>query len=93
MWVDRQGASPRCTGEPDSINEADAVARWHSASCATATTSQWVQDLAAGTRTRIVSDLLTYIGGWLPGNDRIVLSSNVEGDWDLVYGQRQRRRR
>src|SRR5213075_1354458 len=45
--------------------------------------SQWVEELATGTRVRIVSDLLTWAGGWLPGDDRIVVSSNREGDWDL----------
>ena len=36
---------------------------------------------AAGTRTRIISNLLTFEAGWLPGEDRIVVSSNRSGDW------------
>lgn len=40
-------------------------------------------DVATGARRRVVSDVRTFLGGWLPGNDRIVVSSNKDGDWDL----------
>ena len=82
VWVDRNGAVTPVPGEPDSINEA-AVSRDGKRIVRHGNASQWVEDLAAGTRTRIVSDLLTYSAGWLPGSDRIVVSSNIEGDWDL----------
>ena len=36
-----------------------------------------------GARTRIVSDVRSWHGGWLPGDNRIVVSSNKDGDWDL----------
>ena len=81
-WVDRNGAVTPVPGEPDSINEA-VVSRDGKRIVRHGNASKWVEDLAAGTRTRIVSDLLTYSAGWLPGSDRIVVSSNVEGDWDL----------
>jgi hypothetical protein len=29
-----------------------------------------------------VSDLITFVAGWLP-DGRVVLSSNKDGDWDL----------
>jgi Tol biopolymer transport system component len=82
VWVDRKGAVTQLTGEPDSINEAT-VSRDGKRVVRHGNMSQWVEDLAAGTRTRILSDMLTWHGGWLPGDDRIVVSSNKEGDWDL----------
>ena len=82
VWVDRHGAVTPVPREPDVINEA-AVSRDGQRIVRHGNASQWVEDLAAGTRTRIVSDLLTYNAGWLPGSDRIVVSSNIEGDWDL----------
>src|SRR5206468_7936966 len=45
--------------------------------------TEWIIDLATGARTRIVSDVRSWHGGWLPGDNKIVVSSNKDGDWDL----------
>jgi Tol biopolymer transport system component len=82
VWVDRQGGVTPLPGDPDAINEA-MVSPDGKRVVRHGKMSQWVEDLATGTRTRIVSDLLTWHGGWLPGGDRIVISSNKDGDWDL----------
>ena len=37
----------------------------------------WVADLATGARTRISRDRQSGTSGWLPGDERIVVSSNV----------------
>ena len=84
----RVGSIARATiapvpGEPDAINEATSpltdarIVRRGDARRNGSKTSP------RGTRTRIVSELLTCHAGWLPGDDRIVVSSNQDGDWDL----------
>ena len=82
VWVDRKGAVTQLTGEGDAIKEAT-LSRDGTRVVRSGRMSQWVQDLVRGTQTRIQSDFLTWSGGWLPGDDRIVVSSNKEGDWDL----------
>ena len=82
VWVDRKGDITQLPGDADSINEAT-ISRDGKRIVRHGKMSQWVEDLAAGTRTRILSDLLTWHGGWLPGADRIVVSSNKDGDWDM----------
>jgi Tol biopolymer transport system component len=82
VWVDRKGGITPVPGDPDSINEA-MVSRDGTRVVRHGHSSQWVENLVTGTRTRIVSDLLTYNAGWLPGEERIVISSNTGGDWDL----------
>jgi Tol biopolymer transport system component len=82
VWIDRGGNVTQVPGDPDSINEA-AVSRDGKRIVRHGHMSQWVEDLVTGTRTRILSDLLTWTAGWLPGEDRIVVSSNKDGDWDL----------
>jgi Tol biopolymer transport system component len=82
VWVDRKGDITQFPGEADSIKEAT-LSRDGQRVVRSGRLSQWVEDLVRGTRTRILSDSLTWHGGWLPGDDRIVVSSNKEGDWDL----------
>ena len=82
MWVDRNGTVTEPAGVGDAIKEIS-LSRDGTRVVRSGRMSQWVHDLAGGTQTRIQSDLLTWSGGWLPGDDRIVISSNKEGDWDL----------
>jgi dipeptidyl aminopeptidase/acylaminoacyl peptidase len=82
VWVDRQGNTTQLTGEADSIREVF-LSRDGTRVVRSGRMSQWVQDMARGTQTRIQSDLLSFSGGWLPGEERIVVSSNKEADWDL----------
>jgi len=82
VWVDRQGQIKQLPGAVDAINEATLSRDGHKVA-RKGRNSQWVVDLTTGSGTRIVTDLSTYLGGWLPGDDRIVVSSNKDGDWDL----------
>ena len=82
VWVDRRGAITPIGGDPDAINEAT-VSPDGSRIVRRGFMSQWIEDLATGTRTRILANILTWQAGWLPGEDRIVVSSNRGGDWDL----------
>jgi len=82
VWVDRQGTVTPLPGEPDAINEAT-LSRDGKRIVRRGVQSQWIEDLESGTRTRLISNLLTFSAGWLPGDDRLVVSSNKDGDWDL----------
>ena len=82
VWVDRKGTITQVPGDADAIKEA-MVSRDGRRIVRSGKLSQWVEDQSTGTSTRILSDSLTWIGGWLPGDDRIVISSNKDGDWDL----------
>ena len=82
VWVDRQGSITQLPGDPDAIKEVS-VSRDGTRIIRSGRNSQWIHDVAAGTQTRIQSDLLTWSGGWLPGDERVVVSSNKDGDWDL----------
>jgi Tol biopolymer transport system component len=82
VWVDRQGQITQLPGAVDAINEA-ILSRSGLKVARKGKNSQWVVDLISGSRTRIVTDLGTFLGGWLPDDDRIVVSSNKDGDWDL----------
>ena len=82
VWVDRHGNETAIPGEPDAINEMT-ISRDGRRIARRGYLSQWVEDLTTGTRTRIISDMLTWQGGWLPGDDRLVVSSVKDGDWDL----------
>jgi TolB protein len=80
--VDRQGQVTQLTGEADLVHQAT-LSRDGRRVLHGGLRSQWITDLVTGTRTRIVSDVRSWHGGWLPGDDRIALSSNKDGDWDL----------
>ena len=82
VWIDRKGNVTQIPGEADAIKEA-IVSRDGMRIVRSGKLSQWVEDAVNGTSTRIHSDSLTWVGGWLPGDDRIVVSSNKEADWDL----------
>jgi Tol biopolymer transport system component len=82
VWVDRQGRISRLTGQTQLVNQAT---QSHDGRRIVygSMREQWVLDLASGTRTRVVADVRSWHGGWLPGDDRLVISSNKDGDWDL----------
>ncbi len=82
VWVDRQGQVTQLPGEPEQITHAS-LSHDGRRVVYNGRNSQWVRDLVTGTRTRILSDVKSWTGGWLPGDDRIVISSNKTGDWDL----------
>jgi eukaryotic-like serine/threonine-protein kinase len=82
VWVDRQGAVTELSGDPEQITHA-ALSRDGRRVVYNGRDTQWVRDLVTGTKTRIVADLKTWTGGWLPGDNRIAISSNKTGDWEL----------
>jgi Tol biopolymer transport system component len=82
VWVDRQGRATELHGRAELVNQAS-VSHDGRRVVYGAMRSQWVVDVATGAQTRLVSDARTWIGGWMPGDDRIALSSNRDGDWDL----------
>jgi Tol biopolymer transport system component len=82
VWLDRQGQTTALPGEPAAYYQATLSSDGRRI-VAGGTGSQWILDVATGARRRVVSDVRTLLGGWLPGNERIVVSSNKNGDWDL----------
>ena len=82
VWVDRRSQVTQLSGEPEQVHQAT-VSRDGRRVAYSGKSAQWVVDLATGARTRIVSDVRTWHGGWLPGDNRVVVSSNKGGDWDL----------
>jgi serine/threonine protein kinase len=82
VWVDRNGGVTRVPGDADAIIQ-DVLSRDGTRILRQARTSEWVDDLKTGTRTRVITDRLTFHGGWLPGDERVVISSNEDGNWDL----------
>jgi eukaryotic-like serine/threonine-protein kinase len=82
VWIDRQGRATAFPGEPAPYYQATLSSDGRRV-VAGGMASQWILDVATGARRRVVSDARTLLGGWLPGNERIVLSSNKDGDWDL----------
>jgi eukaryotic-like serine/threonine-protein kinase len=83
VWVDRQGQATRLPGDADQILRATVSRNGRRVVYDGNRSTEWVIDLATGTRTRIVSNVRSWHGGWLPGDDRLVVSSNKDGDWDL----------
>jgi serine/threonine-protein kinase len=69
-------------GDPDMISHAT-ISRDGRRAVHNGRESQWVRDLASGSRTKISSERASWSGGWLPGDNRILISSNRTGDWDL----------
>ena len=82
VWIDRQGQPTPFPGEPAPYYGATLSSDGRRI-VAGGMSSQWILDIATGARRRAVTDVRTLLGGWLPGNERIVLSSNKDGDWDL----------
>jgi serine/threonine-protein kinase len=82
VWVDRAGRVEPLSAELDQTTHAN-VSRAGRRIVYNGRNSLWVRDLERGTRTRIVEEIRTWVGGWLPGDERVVLSSNRTGDWDL----------
>jgi Tol biopolymer transport system component len=83
VWVDRQGQVTELPGDADQILKASVSRDGKRVVYDGNKSTEWIVDLATGARTRIVSDVRSWHGGWLPGDDRIVVSSNKDGDWDL----------
>ena len=82
VLVDRRGNVTKVPGDPEAIGQAT-FSRDGRRIVYGSLKSQWIVDLDTGARTRLISDFRAYHGGWLPGDRRIVLSSNKEGDWEL----------
>ena len=81
-WIDRQGQITQIPGEPEQITHAS-LSRDGRRVLYNGRDAQWVRDLVTGTKTRVLSDVRSMSGGWLPGDERIVVSANKTGDWDL----------
>ena len=82
VWVDRQGRSTQLPGIGEIVNQATLSRDGHRVIYGSIT-AHWVLDLRTGARTRLISDVRSWQGGWLPGDARIAISSNRDGDWDL----------
>ena len=83
VWLDRHGVVTQVPGDADQITEA-VVSRDGRRLAYGGKGAEWVVDLASGARTRVVSDAAwTFPGAWLPGDQRLVVPSNKDGDWDL----------
>ena len=82
VWVDRQGHVSQLPGEPDQIDQGT-VSRDGRQVVHSGRNAQWVVDLASGARARILTDTSAWHGGWLSGDERILISSNATGDWEL----------
>ncbi len=82
VWVDRQGRSTQLPGSAEIVNQATLSRDGHRVVYGS-TAAHWVLDLRTGARTRLISDVRSWHGGWLPGDARIAVSSNKDGDWDL----------
>ena len=83
VWVDRQGREEQLPGEPDQILRATVSRDGRRVVYDTNQSTEWIIDLQTGARSRIVSGVRSWHGGWLPGDQRIVVSSNKGGNWDL----------
>ena len=82
VWVDRRGEVSQLPGEAVLTHQAT-LSRDGQRVLYGSMRAQWVMNLRTGTRTRLISDIRSWHGGWLPGDERIVFSSNKDGDWDL----------
>jgi eukaryotic-like serine/threonine-protein kinase len=82
VWVDRLGRSTQLPGSGEIVTQATLSRDGHRVVYGS-TPAHWVLDLRTGARTRLVSDVRAWHGGWLPGDARIAISSNKDGDWDL----------
>jgi serine/threonine-protein kinase len=82
VWVDRRGEASVVPGDPDLIQQA-ALSHDGKRVVYGSLAGQWIVDLTTGARTRLVSDFRSWHGVWLPGDGRIAISSNKDGDWDL----------
>jgi eukaryotic-like serine/threonine-protein kinase len=82
VWVDRQGRSTQLPGSGEIVNQATLSRDGHRVIYGS-TPAHWVLDLRTGARTRLISEVRSWHGGWLPGDARIAVSSNKDGDWDL----------
>ena len=80
--VDRRGNATMVPGDPETIDQAT-FSRDGRRVVYGSLSTQWIVDLATGARTRLVGDFRAYHGGWMPGDRRLVLSSNKGADWDL----------
>jgi Tol biopolymer transport system component len=82
VWVNRRGEATSIPGEAAAISQAT-LSRDGKRVVYGGLRSQWIVDLQTGATTRLSSDVRSWTGGWLPGDERIVFSSNKDGDWDL----------
>ena len=89
VWVDRKGGITQLTGEGDSIKEA-VLSRDGTRVVRSGRMSQWVEDMAGGTRTRIESDLLTCLGRMVTRRRPDRRQFEQGGRLGSLYGQRQR---
>jgi len=83
VWVDRQGNVMPMTGAASQIASATVSRNGRRVAYSGYDGALWIADLTTGGRTRILSDQTIGTSAWLPGDDRIVFSSNVSGDWEL----------
>jgi serine/threonine-protein kinase len=81
VWVDREGPVTPLAGNSTQI--ASATASGDGRRVSFGYSDLWVSDLATGARARVVVNATTITSNWLPGDQQLVISSNVSGDWDL----------
>ena len=82
VWVDRRGDAAVIPGEADLIQQA-ALSHDGKRVVYGSLAGHWIVDLPTGARTRLIGDFRAWHGAWMPGDGRIAISSNKDGDWDL----------
>jgi eukaryotic-like serine/threonine-protein kinase len=82
VWVDRNGVVTQLPGEASKLTTA-AVSHDGRRVAYSGYDAQWIVDLATGARTRLAAEATPGASVWLPGDERLMLSSNVSGDWDF----------
>jgi serine/threonine-protein kinase len=82
VWLNRQGLIADLPGDPMAMSYTavsyDGLRVSYGGGGGT-----WVADVATGARTRILTDVNVITGAWLPGDERMAISSNLSGDWEL----------
>jgi Tol biopolymer transport system component len=82
VWVDRLGRITVIQSSAELLNQAK-LSRNGQKVIYGSMQGHWVADLTTGTRTKIISEYRSWQGDWMPGDERIAISSNKDGDWDL----------
>jgi serine/threonine-protein kinase len=82
VWLDRQGRIVDLPGDPMALTYMAVSYDGRRVSYGGGG-AMWIADVATGARTRILTDVNVITGAWLPGDERMVISSNLSGDWEL----------
>jgi hypothetical protein len=82
VWIDRAGVVTEVSPDFDQLMSAS-VSRDGNKIAYTSQSGGWVRDLATNTKTRILDERRNFVGGWLGNDERVIISSNKTGNWDV----------